>query len=145
MTKVNELESKLASKAFSFSSLNARKTFGTKFGMDDWRMVKDGASKAVDGETWWWCPHHVQEGVYDGLYVKYPPEKHEEWVEHKKNYKKNRSSNQASTSSATSKSSKPKLALSNSLKDAMVTNFQCTQEQADCLYSKVVQNSGDLN
>ena len=87
VTKVNELESKLASKQTSSSTSTSRKAFGRKFRMDDWRMVKDGDSKTVDGDKWWWCPHHVQEGVYDGLCVKYHPEKHDKWVERKKNLK----------------------------------------------------------
>ena len=145
VTKVNELESRLASKntSSSTSSSSSQQAFSRKFGMDDWRFKKDGDSKKVDGEQWWWCPHHVQEGVYDGLYVKHPPEKHAEWEERKKNNKLKSSSFKDSAASAATDTSKAKLSLSNSLKAAMVTNFQCSQEQADRLYSEVVQ--GNLN
>ena len=111
--------------------------------MDIWRFKEDRNTKKVNGKQWWWCPLHVLEGIYDGLYVKHPPEKHSEWEERKKNNKLKSSSSKDSSASAATNTSKVKLSLSNSLKAAMVTNFQCSQEQADRLYSEVVQ--GNLN
>jgi hypothetical protein len=41
-----------------------------------WRATFDGAKKTVDGKEWFWCPHHVKDGCWDGLYVGHPPDKH---------------------------------------------------------------------
>ena len=40
-----------------------------RFEIEEWRKKKDGASKTVNGKTWWWCPDHKYkgEGGYDGF------------------------------------------------------------------------------
>ena len=47
---------------------------GTK--VKEWRITHDGPSKTVDGKEWFWCPHHVNKGKWDGLYVAHRPEQH---------------------------------------------------------------------
>ena len=150
LTKVNDLEEQLKSST-SASTFASSKSSGTSkssknpyFTLDDWRMKKDGDSKVMDGKTWYWCPKHVQEGVYDGLYVTHKPEDHDAWQDRKRNWSKNKSSSGQSssrTASGNNPSSTDKLTLSNNLKAAMVTNFQCTSEQAERLWSEVVQDS----
>ena len=140
------LEEQLKSSASASSSSSAagKSSKNPYFTLDDWRMKKDGDSKTMDGKTWYWCPRHVQEGLYDGLYVTHRPEDHDAWADRKRNWKKNKSSSGQSSSgnaSGDNPSSTDRLTLSNNLKAAMVTNFQCTSEQAERLWSEVVQDS----
>ena len=146
LTKVNHLEKQLKSSASASSSSSAagKSSKNPYFTLDPWRMNKDGDTKVVDGKTWYWCPRHVLEGVYDGLYVTHPPGDHDAWADRKRNWRKNKSSSGQSSSgnaSGANPSSTDRLTLSNNLKAAMVTNFQCTSEQAERLWSEVVQDS----
>ena len=91
-------------------------------------------NKVVNGKTWYWCPKHMRYGVYGGLYVTHPPDKHNEWVENCENWNKRSSSSaKASTDKSSANNIKDKLTLSNNLKAAMITNFQYTSEQTDKL------------
>ena len=48
-------------------------------GLPKWRTVKDGEKKTINGTQYWWCPHHKhKDGLWDGLYVRHPAEKHDE-------------------------------------------------------------------
>ena len=109
--------------------------------MEPWRIVKEGPTKVVDGKTWYWCPHHKREGLYDGMYVTHPPDKHDEWQERKTSWGKKKSASNTSTPASAASTSAQKLGLSSDLKATMVANFQCTQEEADKLWSDAVQNS----
>lgn len=51
---------------------------GNRFTLEDWRIKFNKNEKTVDGTTWYWCKHHLIYGVYDGLYVKRPENKHDE-------------------------------------------------------------------
>ena len=110
------------------------------FTLDPWRIVKEGATKVVDINTCYWCPRHIKEGFYDGMYVTHPPEKHNEWMDRKINWGKKKSSKDSTTSSGNLTTDK-KLGLSTDLKATMVASFQCTQEEMDKLWSDAVQNS----
>ena len=79
------------------------------------------------------------EGVYEIIYVKHLEDKHDKCVERKKGWKRiERPTSDAPLSTATPNSQK--LALSNNLKAAMVTNSNCTEAQANTVLSEVVQN-----
>lgn len=74
-----------------------------KLTLDPWLIVKGGHTKDLDGQTLHQYPHHKKEGVYDGIYVTHPPERHEELVEQKINWGKKESTPASSTlASATS-------------------------------------------
>ena len=75
------------------------------------------------------------------MYVTHTPDKHDEWLERNTSWGKKKSASATSTSASTTSTSTQKLALSSDLKAAMVANFQCTQEEADKLWSDAVQNS----
>ena len=60
------------------------------------QMKYDGPKKMINGEQWWWCEHHMMEGVYDGLYVKHPPDEHDDWLERKKGGKRGKRDKQIS-------------------------------------------------
>ena len=142
LTKVTNLEEKL--KNSSSSSIVDQKGRSAYFTLDDWRTKFDGDSKVVAGKTWHWCKRHTQEGVYDGLYVTHKQEDHDVWVDCRKNWNKNKKPSAGAPSDSNKSGSTPsadKLTLSNNLKAAMVTNFQCTSEQAEKLWSEVVQDS----
>ena len=75
------------------------------------------------------------------MYVTHPLDKHDEWVERKTSWDKKQSTSATSKLASSTSTSTQKLALSSDLKAAMVANFQCTQEEADKLWSDAVQNS----
>ena len=143
-TQVKNLENRISHASSSSSGgpsgFNNHKN--PKFTLDKWRIEFDGKEKTVDGITWYWCTKHVMDGVYDGMYVKHREDKHDEWLERKKGWKKK--SNVTATSNgsqSTGAETTPKLTLSNNLKAAMVTNFNCSEAEANSLWSEVVQNS----
>ena len=106
------------------------------------RIKFDGKEKTVNGEKWYWCSKYVMDGVYDRMYVKHREEKHDEWLERKKGWKKgSKSVDTSNFSNSTGAATTPKLTLSNNLKAAMVTNFHCSEAEANSLWSEVVQNS----
>ena len=140
-TKVETLEAKLAAKDTNGTS---SRLSTPKITIAKWRMTKDGDSKEVDGELWWWCPKHKVDGVYDGLYVKHKPEDHDDWLARKKKSKQAKRDGAPSLQNSSQNTNAKRLTLSNNLKAAMMSNFQCSEQQADKLWSEVVQNV-DLN
>jgi hypothetical protein len=116
--------------------------------VDAWRKKKSfGDSVERNGKTYCWCPHHVMEGQYDGLYVFYPPEKHAEWLEEKKRRQSELTARKKKKAPATenpdtSKDTKTseKLALTDSLRAALVTNSGMTPEAIDALYEEHSRN-----
>ena len=142
LTKVSDLEAKLQKSSSGASA--GKKGSGSYFTLEDWRLHFDGDSKLVDGKMWYWCKKHKQEGLYDGLYVTHRPEDHDAWVDRKKNWNKRKKPSMntpSGTASSSDASATSKLTLSNNLKAAMITNFQCTSEQAERLWSEVAQDS----
>ena len=75
------------------------------------------------------------------MYVTHQPDKHDEWVVRKTSWGKKKSISATYKSASTTSTSTQKLALSPDLKAAMIANFQCIHEEADKLWSNVVQNS----
>ena len=75
-TKLNYLEEKLNSSAPSALATSAEKP---ELKIPVWRTEKKEASVQRDGKTWWWCPHHKKEGLFDGLYMTHKPSEHDEW------------------------------------------------------------------
>lgn len=94
----------------------------------------------MDGQTLHQYPHHKKEGVYDGIYVTHPPERHEELVEQKINWGKKESTPASSTPASTTSTIKRKIGLSSDLKATMAANFQYTKEEADKFCLDAVQN-----
>ena len=39
--------------------------------VEKWRIIKDSKTKVVNGATWHWCPYHVLEGIWDGMYLRH--------------------------------------------------------------------------
>ena len=91
-----------------------------------------------DGKTWWWCPHHKTEGLFDGLYVTHKPEDHDEWKKDKRNWMRKKNSSSSSASDGNSDSGK--LQLTDSMKQALMTDGNMTEEQATALWAKLSGN-----
>ena len=70
-TKVEELETTLtttSSNYLSFSSSNnISRSTGKSSNIPDCKMENTGPSIEIDDCTWYWCPHHIWEGYYNGL------------------------------------------------------------------------------
>ena len=144
-TQIRNLENKIShppKASGGGGSSGSSNNRNSNFTLDEWRIKFEGKEKTVDSDMWYWCSKHVMDGVYDGMYVKHSEEKHDEWLERKKGWKKGSkdtaTSNDAQT---TGVDTTPKLTLSNNLKAALVTNFNCSEADANSLWSEVVQNS----
>ena len=109
-----------------------------KLFVDEWRIVNKGESCTRDGATWHWCPHHKREGLYDGMYMPHKACDHAEW----KRKKEERWGKKRPTpdDSASDSSSKPKLQLTESMRQALVTEGNMSAEQATALWSKIAEN-----
>ena len=45
-------------------------------GLAHWRIKNVGPSKVFDSKTYYWCPHNVKEGKWNGMYVLHRPGQH---------------------------------------------------------------------
>ena len=137
-TKVENLAKALATN----SSANGRSGGSDQKGKDgknenrfpplaEWRKKKDGASKIVDGVTWYWCPKHKAEGKFDGLYVKHKPDNHDSWKDEQK--KRRGKPNKKNGNGGSSDSSKT-LTLSDKLKSALLTKM--SSEELEKMFSE---------
>ena len=143
-TKLEVLETQLKSNP----SVHTTTINKNRFNIFPWRMKKVGPSITVDGKTWWWCPEHKFPGKYDGLYVNHKPEQHADWKANKDKDSKARKERNSTPSDNNNSNSKDttdtKLTLSENMKAAMVTNFNCTSEEASQLWSSVVTNGTEV-
>ena len=94
-----------------------------------------------DGKTWHWCPHHVVEGKYDGLYVTHKPEDHDEWQRKKDiNLEKKRTSKGKPKNDNTPEvtvNGQKKLVVNDKLKAALLTHSDMTGAQVEELLAEV--------
>ena len=123
-TKVEQLE-----KAFSTTKQPSGPSKPTQSSsrIEDWRKVKTTYSVEKNGLTWWWCPKHKFEGVFDGLYVRHKPEDHDAWQQ-RKDERKTQSKSQQSEQPATQK-----LTMSDKLKTALLTKCKLSASELDAL------------
>ena len=149
-TKVDQLEAKMQLAAHStqkqthrsFDSSNNNGSAGGNsryLTIDDWRKKKTETMIKRDGKTWYWCPKHVSPGNWDGLYVTHKPEDHDEWAKNRNRFRK-KDKNEDPQKKEESVAAKPSedeaeksLALSNSLKAALLTRCDLSAAQADAL------------
>ena len=128
---INEKGSKLQANATNNESKGKPKLF-----VPDWRVENKGEQVDHDGTTWYWCHHHKKEGLFDGMYMPHKECDHDAWVKKKKERWGNKRKNGNDSSTSGSK----KLALTDSMKQALVTEGNMTCEQATALWSKVTEN-----
>ena len=94
----------------------------------------------VDEKSNYWCPHHVRDGDYDGLYVcSHKPKEHDEWAKDKKGFSKARAAKRQKSNK--SDTDDPKLSLSSAMRSALVTNCNMTTSEANDLWARVCQES----
>ena len=121
-----------ASATITASDASKSKGSGQKPNIEAWRMKKSFGDKTErDGKVWYWCPHHKYENFYDGLYVTHPPEKHEEWQDRQDKMKGR--GKYANNSSEAASHNDVKLVLSDSVKQALVTDHGFTALQLEQL------------
>ena len=133
VTKVQSLEDKLG--ASKNSSAHATSTGPSKLRIPVWRTIKEEESVTRDGKTWHWCTKHKKEGLFDGLYMPHKECDHDEWAKQKNEYWKNKKS-----SNSTNADKSANLTLSDSLKQALMTEANMTEEQAAACWTKVSGN-----
>ena len=144
-TKLKRIESSLTTSEKSYPKHSNKSNI--KLNVDKWRIIKDrGETFERDGKQWWWCPHHKLEGHFDGLYMNHPPSQHNKWKEEKKKkrdeYKKKRDENRSNNKNSKSSVHSNQLQLSEKMRAALVTNFQCTDSEADSVWQEMSQNFG---
>ena len=101
-----------------------------------WRTINKGPTLVKDGITHHWRKHHVYEGRYDGLYYHNHTEaSHDKWAAKKRG---GRAANTTGPSpAAPTPSVDPNLMISDSLRNALCTNFCISEEDL----AKVVNES----
>ena len=143
-TKLQQMESQMKNQFSSSSSKSNNSSVSNKkkHGIDEWRMVKKGESKVVNGTTYWWCPHHKVEGKYDGLYMTHKPSEHSAWKKDrdKRNEEwkaKRRGKKDASGSTG---SQATKLIMSDKLKSVLTSHLSCSDADAEAVWKEFSQD-----
>ena len=113
-----------------------------KYGIDEWRMVKNGSTKIVNGTTYWWCPHHKLDGKYDGLYMTHKPSEHAAWKKDrdKRNDEWKAKRRAKKDKENTSPLNEKKLLMSDKLKSVLVTKLQCSDADAEDVWAAFAQD-----
>ena len=139
-TQIQKLESQIAATKDNSGSGGTNNNGSYKIA--EWRFDKKGDTPQRDGKKWWWCPKH---NSGKGMYVRHPPEEHDDWERLKKSGGKYipldyRSSDQPSEESRklpTDDSEKaklsPKLELDPRLKEVLCTNLCLSEQDIDRL------------
>ena len=105
-------------------------------GLPRWRIKNVGPSKELGGKTYYWCPHHVKPGKWDGMYVLHRPEQH-------KGRRKNGTATAATTATSDEKKVTPAadLQLASRLKEVMCTNLCMSAADVDALFTEAGQEN----
>ena len=101
-----------------------------------------------DGKTWYLCPHHVKEGLFDGLYMSHKPEDHDEWARKKKEkaekQKRNKSGNSDGDFGCSGgNKKKSKLQFTDEMKQALVSEGNMLEDEATALWNSVMKAQGN--
>ena len=128
---------------------------GTQNRCPPWKVTKKGNTITQDGKKYVWCPHHTsKDRTINGLYMAFPHD-HDAWVVKKKDRtkhyreKRDREGKSPDATKGSAKKPKPndnklKLALSDKLTSALVTQYHLSQAEADALfktaYTKAQEN-----
>ena len=124
-TEVQNLKQKLA-ETNTNQALATTEIKKPKLMIPQWRTENKGNKVVRDNKTWWWCPHHKKEGLFNGLYMPHKPEDHHKWAQEKKQLLNNKKNNSNSGNNQ-------KMQLSEAMKQALVTEGNMSDEQATAL------------
>lgn len=136
-TKVENLEMALSTATTSSTTTPSATNANPKLRIPVWRTMKTEDKVVRDGKTWWWCPKHKVDGLFDGLYVTHKPEDHDEWS---RQQKERRAKKKTAWSTNTSPSDSGNLQLTESMKQALMTDGNMTSDQATALWTKMSVN-----
>ena len=127
----------------------------TKTRCPEWQVTKKGSTYIHEGKKYTWCPHHhSKDGSTNGLYM-LAPHNHDAWAKAKaervEKFKKRKQDKaeggKGSGSGPANKKHKPddklKLAFSDKLTQALVTQHHLSQTKADDLFSKAYKKAED--
>jgi hypothetical protein len=127
----------------------------TKTRCPEWQVTKKGSTYIHEGKKYTWCPHHhSKDGSINRLYM-LAPHDHDAWAKAKaervEKFKKRKQDKaeggKGSGSGSANKKHKPddklKLALSDKLTQALVTQHHLSQTEADDLFSKAYKEAED--
>lgn len=103
--------------------------------VEEWRIKFDGPTKQRGGKKWYWCPHHVLEGKWNGMYALHPPDKHRG--------KKPKATTPTPTASSAPPAEKSELALNSRLKQVLMTNLCISDEDVDKMFKEATSSSGN--
>ena len=105
-----------------------------------WRTIKDGDTKIVGSTTWHWCPHHVLEGKWNGLYSRHAPTACPSTAGKKANGlldpAKAAAAKAASDAAKAAKESKSTLDIQAKLKEVLCTNLCLSGDDVDKLFQE---------
>ena len=110
-------------------------------GLARWRIKNVGPSKELGGKTYYWCPHHVKPGKWDGMYVLHRPE------DHTGRRKRGPPGTAAPTAPSDEKKDEKKatpaadLQLAARLKEVMCTNLCMSAADVDALFTEAGQEN----
>ena len=129
---------------------------GTQNRCPPWQKTKKGNTITQDGKKYIWCPHHVsKDGTINGLYMAFPHD-HDAWAvkkadrnkhfREKRERQKEAKSSEAAAGSTKKPKSEPtgeklKLALSDKLTSALVTQYHLSQTEADDLFKNAYKEA----
>ena len=102
-----------------------------------WRTINKGPTLMKDGVTHHWCKHHVYEGCYDGLYYHNHNEaSHEQWAAKKRVGRAAKTTGPAPA--APTPAVEPNQMVSDSLRNALCTNFCISEEDLAKVINELV-------
>ena len=139
VTEVQDLKAMLTkgAKGQANATNNLSTAKKSKLFVPEWRVENKGESCTVDGTTWHWCSHHKREGLFDGMYMPHKECDHDAWAKKKK---ERWGKNKSTASNVSAGNSSTKLQLTDSMKQALITEGNMTSEQATALWSKIQEN-----
>ena len=112
-------------------------------GMAKWRTIKKQDSVWFEGHQYWWCPHHKQaEGLWNGLYVKHPPERHDAVTAHWKAKRAQEKELKNEPPKTTPAANPPgsSLQLQSRLKEVLCTNLCLSASDVDKIFAEAQEN-----
>ena len=107
-------------------------------GLEKWLIVKGKENITRDGNTYWWCPHHKRDNLYDDMYTEHDPgESNKSWkanIDEKKSRRKKETSTTSSISTASPEDIfyRHQLKLSGKLQALMMTDLKLSKDELDC-------------